>query len=485
MSEQLPSIPILRQGEVYTSLDRNQLKNVRGGEPVAETHMANSGLVKRDLHGLGQAGAALREIPTADLVAITKRAGEHFLDDALPLGEDGGLQTPEDYLQQLAATSGLPHSLIRMNLAKLGDVFAEVDTILAGLTRNIDLSILDVGHGETGGIPVCFYPQTEALGVIMPSNSPAVNALYIPSIAMKIPVVIKPGREEPWTPWRVIQAFYKAGLPREAFSFYPTDHDGSNAILRRMGRVMLFGDDSTVAQHAHDPRVEVHGAGHTKVLIGEDRIENWEDYLDTMEASVAGNSGRSCINTSTILVPKYADEIADALARRLAKYRPLPADDPGAKLAGFANPLMAEWIDRAVSDGLEEAGAEEITARHRAPELSRRMEVDSMHYLLPTVVRLGSTGHELYDKEYLFPFVQVLEMPQAEMLPVIGKSLVVTAITEDQDWALELLADPRIDRLNLGCFPTNKVQWNQPHEGNLFEFLYRRRAIHVGDAVGV
>jgi len=479
--EQLPSIPILRRGEIYTSLDQAQLKDVRGGAPVAETHMANSGLVKRDLHRLGEAREALRAIPTAELIEITRRAGQHFLNDALPLGIDGGMQTPENYLQQLAATSGLPHSLIRMNLAKLGKVFEEVDQIIGGLTRNIDLSVLDAGHGETGGVPVCFYPTTEALGVIMPSNSPAVNALYIPAIAMKIPVVIKPGREEPWTPWRVIQAFIKAGAPPEAFSFYPTDHEGSSAIIRRVNRVMLFGDDSTVAQHEHDPRIEVHGAGHTKILIGEDRIENWEQYLDTMEDSIAGNSGRSCINTSSIIVPKYADEIADALAQRLAKYRPLPPEDPEAQLAGFANPVMAEWIDGAVSDGLNEPGAEDITAKYRT-DVPRKMEVDSMHYLLPTVVRIDSAEHELYDKEYLFPFVQVLEMPQAEMLDTIGKSLVVTAITDDKNWSFQLLASPDIDRLNLGCFPTNKVEWNQPHEGNLFEFLYKRRAIHVGDA---
>ena len=43
----------------------------------------------------------------------------------------------------------------------------------------------------------------------------------------------------------------------------------------------------------------------------------------------------------------------------------------------------------------------------------------------------------------------------------------------------ELMASPDIDRLNLGSVPTNWVQWEQPHEGNLFEFLYRRRAIQA------
>ena len=40
-----------------------------------------------------------------------------------------------------------------------------------------------------------------------------------------------------------------------------------------------------------------------------------------------------------------------------------------------------------------------------------------------------------------------------------------------------------IERLNIGPFPTNRVQWEQPHEGNLFEFLYRRRAIQGDLAV--
>lgn len=478
---EFPSIPILRQGRVYQSLDRRQLDDVRGGGPVAEVHVANSGLVKRDLSRLGEAREALAALGTEKLLAMTRRAGRHFLEDSLPLGEAGEReQSAADYVRQLAATSGLPHSLIWSNMAKLGSAFAEIGSILDGLTRGIDRGILDAGYGEVRGVPICFYPQTDALGVIMPSNSPAVNALYLPAIAMKIPLVIKPGREEPWTPWRIIQAFMRAGVPREAFSFYPADHDGSNAVLERMGRVMLFGDDRTVARHAHDARVEVHGAGHSKILIGEDRIEGWEGYLDTIEASVTGNGGRSCINASTILVPSYADEIADALARRLAQYRPLPPDDPDARLAGFANPMMAEWIDAAVSEGLEEAGAEDVTARYRT-DAGRRVEVDSIHYLLPTVVRLDSVEHVLFGNEYLFPFVQVVEVSEEEMLSVMGKSLVVTAITDDAGWRRRLLSCPDIDRLNLGCFPTNRVEWNQPHEGNLFEFLYRRRAIHLGD----
>ena len=77
----------------------------------------------------------------------------------------------------------------------------------------------------------------------------------------------------------------------------------------------------------------------------------------------------------------------------------------------------------------------------------------------------------------MFPFASVTEMPQSRMLSEIGETLVVSGWTEDAGWIRELMSSPDIERLNIGPFPTNRVQWEQPHEGNLFEFLFRRRAI--------
>jgi hypothetical protein len=476
-SDAVPEIPVLRLGREYTSLDVNEVTRVNSDQVVARVSSANPGLVKRDLLSVAEGRRALRRFATADLVAMSRQAGDHFLHGDLPLG--GAVQSPDDYLRQLHATSGLPHSLIRMNMAKLHQLFQEMGRVLGGLSRGLDPGVFDTGVGEQAGVPVSYSAATDSLGVVLPSNSPAVNALWMPAVVMKVPVVLKPGREEPWTPWRVIQAFLKAGFPREAFSFYPTTHEGAQAIIRRCGRVMVFGDDKTVAQYASDPRVEVHGTGHTKVLVGDDAADRWRDYLDVMVESVSANSGRSCINASTIVVPRHADEIARALAERLAGIQPLAADDPEAKLAGFANPAFADYIDGAVDDGLREPGARDVSAEVRGA--GRRVQRDGMEYLLPTVVRVSSFDHPLANREFLFPFVQVIEMPQAEMLERIGYSLVVTAITSSEEWIEQLLDCPEIERLNIGAHPTNRIDWFQPHEGNLFEFLYKRRAIHVAD----
>ncbi len=472
-----PHIPILRQGRVHKSLDVQTVNRLGSDEPAAEISFACSDMIKYDLLKMGEARAKLKAMKSADLVEITKKAGEIFLHDDLPIGVDGEMQSPEDYVLSLASTSGLPHSLIRMNMQRLGGIFGQIEDIFRGLTRGLDWEVIDKGYGEQGGAPVSYSATTNELAVILPSNSPAVNALWIPSIAMKVPVLLKPGREEPWTPWRVIQAFIKAGCPPEAFSLYPTQHDGSGAIIRRAGRVMLFGDDSTVKQHEHDPRVEVHGTGYSKFLIGEDEIENWRDYVDTLVESVSANSGRSCICTSTIVVPKYGDEIARAVAEKVAEIRPLAQDDPEAKLSGFANPKFAEWINQAVEEGIAAGGATDVTAEFREGE--RFQERDGMNYLQPTIVRVNSFDQDLAIREFLFPFASVVECPQAEMLGKIGPSLVVTAVTKDVDWINQLFDCPHIDRLNIGNVPTNRIQWNQPHEGNLFEFLYTRRSFQI------
>ena len=38
------------------------------------------------------------------------------------------------------------------------------------------------------------------------------------------------------------------------------------------------------------------------------------------------------------------------------------------------------------------------------------------------------------------------------------------------------VAASHVDRLNIGAIPTTQIGWDQPHEGNLFEHLYARRA---------
>ena len=334
--------------------------------------------------------------------------------------------------------------------------------------------MLDEGWYDQDGRSLSYICQADALGAILPSNSPGVHALWVPSIPLKVPLVLKPGREEPWTPFRIAQAFIEAGCPPEAFGFYPTDHGGATEILLRCGRSMLFGGGATVAPWLGDPRVEIHGPGQSKVIIGEDVIDRWEDYLDIAVASITANGGRSCINASGVWVPAYGREIAEALAERLAKIVGRPLDDPDAQIAAFTNPTFADQISTAIDIHLKTPGAEDLTEELRGDRL---VEIDGLKFLNPTVVWCDDFEHPLANTEYLFPYASVVEVPQSEILEKIGPSLVVTAITEDNIFIDKLLNSPHVERLNVGAIPTPQISWDQPHEGNLFEHLYRQRAL--------
>jgi hypothetical protein len=181
------------------------------------------------------------------------------------------------------------------------------------------------------------------------------------------------------------------------------------------------------------------------------------------------------VNASAGVVPRYGREIAEALAQKLGPVAPLRSDDEGAKLSGFANPKMADYIDGAIEEGLKTPGAEDVTARHRSG--GRKVIFEGGTFLQPTIVHCDSFAHPLANREFLCPYASVVEVPQAEMLSAIGPSLVVTAVTKDPSFTAQLLDSPLIERLNLGPISTMKISWDQPHEGNMFEFLYRRRSI--------
>ncbi len=474
-------VPILRAGAAYRSLSTNELRHVATGEPVARVSQANGGLIARDLLQAGAGRRALQRLGAADLVEICAAAAEAFMHDELPVDPlDGVRQSPEDYVSALSATTGMPHTLVRGNMEKIRYVLAEMRTVIGGLTRGLDLAVLDRGFSRSGGRTVSYRAEAQVLGVVLPGNSPGVHSLWLPSIPLKVPLALKPGSQEPWTPMRVIQALLAAGCPGEACGFYPTDHAGATQILLRSCRALLFGDEATVRPWRNDARVQLHGPGWSKVLLGADAASDWRRHLDLLVTSIAENGGRSCLNASGVWLPAHGREVAEALAERLAAIEPLPLEHPGARVAAFSNPAVARGISALIDRQLQQPGAVDLTARLRSG--GRVVEVGGCTFLRPTLIWCEDPEHPLAQAEFLFPFAAVVEVPQAELVSRMGSTLVATAITSDEAFQATLLEARNIDRLNLGPFPTSRVSWDQPHEGNLFEHLYRQRALQAASA---
>jgi acyl-CoA reductase-like NAD-dependent aldehyde dehydrogenase len=486
----LRHLPVWRAGVPYRSLAVTPLYDVTSGEPVAEVGQANAGLIARDLAAARPAASTpgtaapraepveLAELPLGERLAICRRAAALFAEGELAIGFDGETQSPADYLRDVSATTGIPWSLARDNREKLRATLARMAEVVDGLTRGLPAAALD-GDGEAGA-ESHFQRLADVLGAVLPSNSPGVHGLWLPAPALGVGLALKPGRDEPWTPLRLLAALAAAGCPRSALSFYPTDHAGAAEILLRCERSLLFGDAATVRPWRGDPRVQVHGPGFSKVLFGEDQLERWPAHLELVASSILANGGRSCINASGVWLAAEARqasgrELALALAERLAAVEARPLDDPRAELAAWPDPAAArrvsDWIDRRLAPG----EAEDLTAAVRGG--GRLAEVGGCTFLLPTLIRVRDPGHPLAHTELPFPFCAVVEAPRAELLARIGPTLVATALTADEELRRELLACRAIDHLHLGAVPTWQVSYAQPHEGNLFDFLYRRRAL--------
>lgn len=474
------TLPAIRWGEPYESLEVDEARHFLSGELVARMHTVGSGIVRRDARQARRARRALQSIQPSELVERCQKAGTLFESASLRVGDVQ--QKPDDFISLQSATTGMPLAMCRANLQKNAFVLQNIGKILDALTRGLALDILARGYGDEGRshdgkkVLISYQAQSDALGAVLPSNSPGVHTLWLPVIPLQIGLALKPGSQEPWTPYRVVAAMIEAGIPPEAFAIYPgAGADIGGALLASHARSMIFGGPQTVAQYASDPRVQVHGPGFSKIVLGADVAERWEEWIDLMADSVYRNGGRSCINCSSIYTPRHGRQIAAALAERLGPIEPLPPEDPHSGLAAFTTPGAAAAVWQALERDLNDPSVTHSTADY-GPRLIER---PTCAYLRPTVWHCPSPAAPGANKEYMFPAVGVVDCPEDQMLSSIGSTLVCTAITESEALRRELIDCTHIDRLNLGPIPTCQLDWLQPHEGNLIEFLYRSRALQV------
>jgi acyl-CoA reductase-like NAD-dependent aldehyde dehydrogenase len=471
-------LPAWRFGKPYESLERETLVHFLTGEPVAEVSQVGGAMLGRDLQKAALARQALLAIDPEEITERLQTAGNLYAHGTVTVGDSQ--QSPDDFVRQQSATTGLPERLCRANMQKNMFVLSNMDRILDALSRGLDPKILWQGYGvEQRGVTVSYQAQSPVLGLVLPSNSPGVHTLWLPVVALGIGLVMKPGSQEPWTPYRMAACMVEAGIPAEAIGLYPGATDVGAAVLAGCRRSMIFGSAKTVEQYRSNPGVQVHGPGFSKIILGDDCVDNWEQYLDMMAESVAINSGRGCINASAIYASRHTKAIAAALAERLGPVEVKPPEDPEADLAAFTVPGAAKAIWAQIEGLLTAPGVTQATE----PFGPRLVEHNRCGWLRPVVAHATTPEPEITRAEYMFPFVTVVECSHEQMLDAIGPTLVCSAITDDDRFRTRLIESPHIDRLNLGPIPTTKLDWLQPHEGNIIDFLYRSRALQVAQPV--
>ena len=330
-------------------------------------------------------------------------------------------------------------------------------------------------------MPVSYQAQSPVLGLVLPSNSPGVHTLWLPIIPMQIGLVLKPGPQEPWTPYRMAAAFFQAGHPARS------DLDLSRRGRRRRrgaastaSAALIFGGTATVERYRGNAKVQAHGPGFSKILLGDDVVDNWEKYLDLMVDSVYVNSGRGCINCSGIWASRHTREIAEALAERLAADRVrCRRRIPNASLAAFTVPGAGRRdLGHRSTRACRQPGVTDVTAKYR--DGPRVVEGRSADYLRPTVMHCDSPDAAIAKKEYMFPFVDGGRVPAGRRCSRrSARRSCARRSPSKPELQRQLIDAMHIDRLNLGPMPTIKLNWLQPHEGNIVEFLFRARAFQT------
>ena len=268
------NIPVLRWGKPYESLEVDQVVHFITGEPIAKVSQANGGLLERDMRKAQHARDALRKIPCEELIERVKKAGELYLNGTLPLGD--GQQSPDEFAQQQSATHRFAGAHVQGQHAEEflralahGPNARRADARLAArrcLTKRLR-------RREPRRDRSAIRPSRRSLGLVLPSNSPGVHTLWLPVIPMQVGLVLKPGPQEPWTPYRMTAALVEAGIPAEAISIYPGGADVGAAVLASCRAEHDLRRQATVERYKGNPRVQAHGPGFSKILLGDDVVD--------------------------------------------------------------------------------------------------------------------------------------------------------------------------------------------------------------------
>ena len=156
------NLPVIRWGKPYDSLEVAEVNHFATGEPIAKVSQAGGGIIKRDMRQAQQARDALLQISCDELIAMLGKAADLYEHGTLPMGD--GTQSPDDFVHQQSASTGLPEHMCRANMAKNSFVLKNMEKILDCLTRGLDLEILSRGYGEEGrGVTVSYQAQSPVL----------------------------------------------------------------------------------------------------------------------------------------------------------------------------------------------------------------------------------------------------------------------------------------------------------------------------------
>lgn len=425
------------------------------GQPVAELSLVPRLFVHRSIAALRSAETA----PADRLAAALTHAGRTFATATI-----NGLSV-SDYQHAVSRVSGLPISVVRATTDMIAYAAAEA----YGVTQ----SARPVGAVNGWRDPATrtgravWTRRGDVFAVHASGNHPGVHGLWLEALALGYRVAVRPSQREPFTPHRLITALRAAGLGNDQVVLLPTDHAVAGDIIRGADLAMVYGGDDVVAKYGGSTSVLVQGPGRSKILLAGG---DWRPHLDTVVASIANEGGTACVNTTAVFVEGDPTPVAQAIAERLSTIPSLPPVDDKAVLP--VQPLST-------------AAAMEKLVLHRAQGTKAWLGGDGIvddlgdgsAALRPAVFQVDAATAPQTGVELGFPLVWVAPWSNADGAQPLRNTLVLTAITPDEQLIDRLVADPTIRNVYVGDHPTYWMRPGVPHDGYLAEFLMRTKAV--------
>jgi acyl-CoA reductase-like NAD-dependent aldehyde dehydrogenase len=397
-------------------------------------------------------------LPPTQRQAALDKAAEIFVHDQI-----AGLDF-QSYVTRASRVSGLPITVTRAGALDVATALGQaLDAVRPARPTG---SVFDWRDERTRGGSGVWVRRGEVFAVHVSGNHPGVHGAWPQALALGYRVAIRPSRREPFTGHRVITALRQAGFRPEDVLYLPTDYAGADEIIRAADLSMVFGGQDVVDKYAADPTVLANGPGRSKILITAEH--DWRDYLDLIVDSIANLGGMACQNTTAVLYEGDPTALAQAIAERLASIPALPASDENAIL-----PTQPIARAQALSDHLaaKAAGSTPLLGADRVvADLG-----DGSAALRPAVHLLDTPDADKLNTELPFPCVWVSPWLRGDGVAPLRTSLVITAITSDEQLIDELLADPTVTNLYRGLHPTYYLAPELPHDGYLAEFLMRNK----------
>lgn len=452
--DELIQLDALGAGGPYRSRSRLTVTELNG-TPVAELSLVPRLFVQRTMTALHEAEA----MPADARAAALARAGHLFA-----TGTVEGIPA-EEYQHIVSRVSGMPISVVRAATSGIAHRAAEayrttryarpegaVDHWRDPLTRN----------GQA-----VWTRRGDVFAVHAAGNHPGVHTLWLEALALGYRVAVRPSRREPFTPHRLISALRASGFAEDQVVLLPTDYVVADDIIREADLAMVYGGEEVVNKYGNDVRVLPQGPGRSKILLAED---DWEPHLATIVESVSAFGGTACVNTTAVFVEGDPEPVATAVAERLAAIPSLPPEDEGAVLP--VQPVAdAHTIEKYLLDHVDGATAL-LGGDGIVDELG-----DGSGVLRPAVFRVDRPDAPQTGIELSFPCVWFAPWSRADGIEPLKNTLVLTAITGDDDLVDRLVDDPSIRNVYLGDTPTYWMPQWVPHDAYLGEFLMRTKGV--------